>query len=242
MQILPAIDILGGKAVRLARGDYEKVTIYHENPVEQALIFEAQGAAWLHVVDLDGARTGKPVNHDLISEIIRSTALKVEVGGGIRTLDSIEKLAKLGVSRVVIGTRLITDPGFAQSAVGSFGDLICAGVDAREGYVSIKGWREDTTRKANELVADLSLWGIRHLVYTDISRDGMQTGIDTAAYEGIAETAGFAVIASGGISSLEDLRRLHDLGDSVIEGAIIGRAIYEGAFTVSEALNALILQ
>jgi len=236
MLILPAIDILESKVVRLARGDYGKVTIYHDDPVEQARSFEAEGATWIHMVDLDGARTGNPTNHGIIREIIRSTNLKVEVGGGVRSLETINRLATAGASRIVIGTKLITDPLFAQEAVARFDDLICAGVDARKGLVSIEGWNKDTTTTAVELVEVLRSWGVRHLVYTDISRDGMQTGIDADAYQSIAEAAGFAVIASGGISNLEDLRILMDLGDDIVEGAIVGRAIYEGVFSVAQAM------
>ena len=236
MQILPAIDILGGRVVRLARGDYEKVTVYHEDPIRQAQEFKAQGATWIHMVDLDGARTGEPINHRLIHQIIRSTGLMVEVGGGVRSIETIDTLAKAGASRIVIGTKLITDPDFAQQAVSLFGDLICAGVDARDGSVAIAGWREDTSVPAIVLIKELFSWGIRHLVYTDISKDGMQTGIDVEVYRKVAQAAGFPVIASGGISSLNDLRLLQDLGDEIVEGAIVGRAIYEGVFTVTEAL------
>ena len=237
MQILPAIDILGGKVVRLSRGDYEAVTVYNESPLEQALEFEKQGASWVHIVDLDGARVGEPINHGIIREIAGSTKLKVEVGGGVRCLKTIEELLCAGASRAVIGTKLITDPGFAHEAIAGFGDTICAGIDARDGFVAIEGWLGKTATPAIELVQELKSWGIRHLVYTDIVRDGMQTGIDTAAYEGVAREAGFPVIASGGISSLEDLHALRRLGDEIIEGVIIGRAIYEGNFTVSEALK-----
>jgi len=237
MEILPAIDILGGKVVRLAKGDYNAVTVYEDNPLDQAFAFKDQGASWVHIVDLDGARQGSPVNQGIIKEIITATGLKVETGGGIRSLDTMGTLADLGVSRMVIGTKLITDSDFAQMAVERFGDLICAGVDALDGMVAIEGWRQDSGISASELVKELGDWGICHLVYTDISRDGMQTGIDSAAYVRIARSAGFAVIASGGISTLDDLRNLGDLGEEMIEGAIIGRALYEGSFTVKQAVS-----
>jgi phosphoribosylformimino-5-aminoimidazole carboxamide ribotide isomerase len=237
--LLPAIDLLGGKAVRLARGDYKAVTVYNNDPVEQARRFQSEGAEWLHVVDLDGARTGAPSNSGLVKAIIAATGLKVEVGGGVRSLEAIETLAAAGASRVVIGTRLATDPDFAREAVARFGGLICAGVDARAGEVAIEGWREGSGVAVAELVAELKGWGIRHLVYTDIARDGMQTGIDAAAYGRLAEAAGFPVTASGGISTLDDLRALAALGDKLIEGAITGRALYEASFTLPEALAAL---
>jgi phosphoribosylformimino-5-aminoimidazole carboxamide ribotide isomerase len=239
MILLPAIDILGGQAVRLAKGDYNAVTLYNVYPVGQACIFLEQGAEWIHVVDLDGARTGEPVNAPYIEQIIKETGLKVEVGGGIRTLESIERFAKAGASRIVIGTKLITDPNFAKSAVATYGDLICAGVDTHDGEVAIEGWREGSGVAATELVAELKSWGIHHLVYTDIARDGMQTGIDPHAYETIAKQAGFPVIASGGISTLDDLKVLQSLGDDVVEGAIAGRAIYENNFSVEEAIALL---
>jgi len=239
MYLLPAIDILGGKAVRLAKGDYNAVTVYNEDPIEQARLFAEQAAEWIHVVDLDGARSGVPVNSALITKIIASSGLKVEVGGGVRSLAAIERLLKAGADRVVIGTKLITDPDFAREASSRYGDAICAGVDARNGEVAIQGWREGAGVFASELVAELASWGIRHLVYTDISRDGMQTGIDAHAYEEIARIAGFPVITSGGVSTLDDLRNLAALPKGLIEGVIAGRAIYEGAFTVSEAVSLL---
>jgi phosphoribosylformimino-5-aminoimidazole carboxamide ribotide isomerase len=239
MYLLPAIDLLGGKAVRLARGDYNAVTVYNDDPVDQARRFRDEGAEWLHVVDLDGARSGTPSNSPIIEAVIAATGLRVEVGGGVRTLESIERLVAAGASRVVIGTRLATDPAFARKAVGRFGDIVCAGVDARAGEVAIEGWRQGGGVAAAELVEQLAGWGIRHLVYTDIARDGMQTGIDAAAYGQLARVAGFPVTASGGISTLDDLRALAALGDDLVEGAIAGRALYERTFTVTEAIALL---
>jgi phosphoribosylformimino-5-aminoimidazole carboxamide ribotide isomerase len=239
MYLLPAIDLLGGEAVRLARGDYNAVTVYNDDPVEQARRFAAEGARWLHVVDLDGARTGMPSNHAIIEAIITATDLRVEAGGGVRSLEALERLASAGASRVVIGTKLVTDPDFAREAVARFGDLVCAGVDARSGEVAIEGWREGSGLAAVELVAKLRSWGICHLVYTDIARDGMQAGIDAAAYQLVARAAGFAVTASGGISTLDDLRALAALGDDLVEGVITGRALYEGNFTIAEAIAVL---
>jgi phosphoribosylformimino-5-aminoimidazole carboxamide ribotide isomerase len=157
----------------------------------------------------------------------------------VRTLESIERLVAAGASRVVIGTRLVTDPAFARKAVERFGDIVCAGVDARAGEVAIEGWRQGSGVAAAELVEQLAGWGIRHLVYTDIARDGMQTGIDAAAYGQLARAAGFPVTASGGISTLDNLRALAALGDDLVEGAIAGRALYERAFTVTEAIALL---
>lgn len=238
MIVFPAIDILSGRAVRLAQGDYERVTVYNEDPVAQARSFAEQGAQWLHVVDLDGARDGVPGNIDVIERIVAEVGLPVQTGGGIRSLETLERLDAAGTSRMVLGTKLATDPSFVTEAVARFGDRIVAGIDARDGMVAVQGWREGTSTPAQELVAELRELGISHLVYTDISRDGMQTGVNVEAYEHIAETAGFAVIASGGISTLDDLSALAALGPDVVEGAITGRAIYEGSFSLKHALRA----
>ena len=238
MIVLPAIDVLGGRAVRLARGDYRQVTVYNDDPVAQARVFAAEGAEWIHVVDLDGARDGFPGNAAIIERIVREAGLNVEVGGGIRTLATLERLDRAGAARMVLGTTLVTDPVFVRSAVELFGDKLVAGIDARDGMVAIEGWRAGTTTAAAELVAELRSLGIRRLVYTDISRDGMQTGVNIEAYRAIAAHAGFPVVASGGVSSLADVRALAALGDEVVDGVIIGRAIYEGAVTVAGALAA----
>jgi phosphoribosylformimino-5-aminoimidazole carboxamide ribotide isomerase len=236
--IYPAIDLLGGRAVRLSQGDYTRVTVYNEDPVAQARSFAEQGAEWLHVVDLDGARDGVPGNLAVVERIVAEVGLPVQTGGGIRTHQTMQRLLDAGVSRMVLGTKLATDREFVVEAVARFGPAVTAGIDARDGMVAIEGWREGTATPASELVRELTGLGIRHLVYTDISRDGMQTGVNVDAYEAIAEDAGFPVIASGGISSLEDLAALAALGPDVIEGAITGRALYEGAFRLKHAIRA----
>ena len=238
MIVFPAIDILGGKAVRLAQGDYDRVTVYNDNPFVQAKLFAEQGAEWVHVVDLDGARTGVPENIRIIERIANDSGLKVEVGGGIRSLATLKRLAFAGVLRCVLGTKLVTDREFVDEAVAKYGDRVVAGIDARDGMVAVEGWREGTATPADELVGELAALGVRHLVYTDISRDGMQTGINAPAYSHVASVAGFPVVASGGVSTLDDIRALLALGPEVIEGVIAGRAIYEGAFTLPEALAA----
>jgi phosphoribosylformimino-5-aminoimidazole carboxamide ribotide isomerase len=236
MIVFPAIDILGGRAVRLAQGDYERVTVYNEDPLAQALAFAEQGAEWVHVVDLDGARDGVPANIAVIERIAHESGLRVEVGGGIRTLDTLTRLVGAGAERCVLGTKLVTDPEFVREAVAAFGERVVAGVDARDGLVAIAGWREGTATPASELVGELTGLGVRHLVYTDISRDGMQSGINAEAYARISATAGFPVVASGGVSTLDDIRALVALGPDVIEGVITGRAVYEGAFSVPDAI------
>lgn len=238
MIVFPAIDILGARAVRLAQGDYDRVTVYNEDPVEQARLFAEQGAEWIHVVDLDGARDGVPGNIEVVERIVGEIGLPVQTGGGIRTIEIMQRLSDAGVSRMVLGTKLATDHGFVREAVARFGEAVVAGVDARDGMVAVEGWREGTSTSAEELVSELRDLGIRHLVYTDISRDGMQTGINVEAYEQISETAGFAVVASGGISTLDDLHALAALGPDVVEGAITGRALYEGAFSLKHAIRA----
>lgn len=238
MIVFPAIDILGGKAVRLAQGDYNRVTVYNEDPVAQAASFAEQGAEWIHVVDLDGARVGVPGNIAIVERIASQVGIPVQTGGGIRTLETMERLAGAGASRMVLGTKLATDHDFVREAVARFGDAVTAGIDARDGQVAVEGWREGTSTPAAELVAELRDLGIRHLVYTDISRDGMQTGVNVEAYEQIAETAGFPVIASGGVSTLDDFAALAALGPDVVEGAITGRALYEGSFKLKHAIRA----
>lgn len=240
MHIFPAIDILGGRAVRLAQGDYDRVTVYNERPLAQALQFVEQGATYLHVVDLDGARTGKPTNTAYIAEIASHCGVPVEVGGGVRSLEAARELLDAGVARVVLGTKLATDHDFVRAAVAEFGAArLVAGVDARDGMVAVDGWEGTTSIGSAELIGQLAELGLRHLVYTDISRDGMQTGIDSRAYARVAAAAGFPVIVSGGVSTLDDIRAAAALGPEAVEGIICGRALYEGAFTLPEAIDAL---
>lgn len=237
MYLLPAIDILGGKAVRLAKGDYNQVTVYNDDPAAQAQAFEEAGATWLHVVDLDGARSGIPENIEIIERILAKTLLKVEVGGGIRSLDTVDRLADAGVSRVVLGTSLVANPAFAEQAVEKYGKLLAAGIDAKGGEVAVAGWREGSGVAAEELARTMADLGFKHLIYTDIARDGMQTGIEAQAYVRMAAAFGNPVIASGGVAGIADIERLSEVATS-IEGVIAGRAIYEGALSVEEGVRA----
>jgi len=241
MHLFPAIDLLGGRAVRLLRGDYEQVTVYHEQPAQLARSFQDAGASWLHVVDLDGARAGAPVNTDTILEIARNCpGLRIEVGGGLRAPDDIAALLEGGVTRAILGSRLATDFDFVSAAVERFGpEALVAGVDARAGRVATQGWTEQAALAAADLVARLADLGLRHLVYTDIARDGARTGIDAALYTRVSEQAGFPVIVSGGVATLDDLRAARSLGSACVEGVIVGRALYERAFTLPEALAVL---
>lgn len=238
MYLLPAIDILGGRAVRLAKGDYDAVTVYNDDPVAQARAFEEAGATWLHVVDLDGAKSGNPDNITVVERIVNATSLKVEVGGGVRTLAVVERLLKTGATRVILGTVLVRDATFAREVVAQFGgDALVAGIDAKDGEVAVSGWCEDAGVAATELARSMAQAGYRHLVYTDISRDGMQTGLEVQAYDRMAQAFGHPVIASGGVAGVCDIQRLLPVA-ACIEGVIAGRAIYEGALTVEEGVAA----
>ena len=231
MYLLPAVDILDGRAVRLSKGDYHAVTVYNNDPVAQAQAFEQLGATWLHVVDLNGAKSGMPENAAIIERILKSTQLNVEVGGGLRSLEACERLYQAGVTRMVLGTALVRDPDFAQAAIERYGSMLTAGIDAKGGEVAVAGWIEGSGVLAVDLAARMADLGYQHLVYTDIARDGMQTGIEPAAYERMARAFRNPVIASGGVASLADIEALAPVA-GCIEGIITGRAIYEGSLDV----------
>jgi phosphoribosylformimino-5-aminoimidazole carboxamide ribotide isomerase len=233
MIVLPAIDILDGRAVRLLQGRLDAVTVYNDDPVDQARKWVDQGAEWLHVVDLDGAVTGEPKNVAIVHAIVEAVDIPVEVGGGIRSMEAVRTLYEAGVTRIVLGTSLVTQPELVAEACREF-DGIVAGIDARDGKVAVEGWREGTEYGVLELVHELELLGVRRLAYTDISRDGMQTGVNYGAYRALASQVGIPIIASGGVSTLDDIRDLASLGPQV-EGVIVGRALYEGSFTIAQA-------
>lgn len=238
----PAIDLIDGKVVRLERGDRGRMKVYSDDPVAIACEFSQAGARWIHVVDLsaafgedDGACAA---NMRTIRSICSIEGLSIDVGGGVRSLARIDQLAAAGAKRIALGTVLVTEPGFAEVAARGFGELLVADVAARDGQVKVNGWRDGVGRSCDEVVSELASLGFKHLVFTDIARDGMQTGIDVDAYRSVARVAGFPVVASGGISTLEDIRALAAAGPEVIEGAITGRALYEGSFTLDQALDA----
>ena len=241
MILYPAIDLLGGKVVRLRRGKRSDVDIYSDDPVAVARDFAACGATWIHVVDLSAAfeedDEALAANAHAIAGIAALPGIKVDTGGGVRSLERIDALATLGVSRIALGTALVRDPDFARAAAAEFGNLLSADVAANDGRVAVNGWREEASMAADELVGELARMGFRHLVFTDIARDGMRAGVNAQAYRDIARVAGFPVVASGGVATLDDLRALAALGDDVIEGVITGRALYEGAFTLEDALS-----
>ena len=236
MILVPAIDILDGKAVRLKKGDYNQVTVYNDDAVAQARAFADAGAERVHIVDLDGARDGAPTNMELIKRMIAQLDCEVEVGGGIRSMGVIERYVQAGVRRVVLGSALVKDRAFAEEAAAKYGSVIVAGVDAKDGIVATEGWLDTADGvPAEQLIADLEAMGITSLVYTDIARDGMQTGIDVQAYVDMANAFGNPVIASGGVASLADIERLAPVAES-IEGVITGRAVYEGTLDVAEGV------
>lgn len=241
MIIYPAIDLKDGKVVRLLQGRMEDATIYSDDPAEMAAEFMAQGSRYLHIVDLNGAFEGKPVNDDAIRDIVRRVPLNIQVGGGIRTLSRIEELLDLGVSRVILGTVAVRDPELVEEAVRRYGDQIIVGIDARNGMVAVQGWAESTDLKAEELGKAMKEVGVSRVVFTDISRDGMLAGPNISSSIQMAEATGLKVIVSGGISTLDDLKRLKIETDRgvAIDGAIIGKAIYSGAFTLEEALRVI---
>ncbi len=234
MIILPAIDIKDGCCVRLYQGDYAQVTTYDTDPVQAALRWQDAGASWLHIVDLDGAAQGLPANADLIRRICETTTLQIEVGGGMRSLAHIEQMLRLGVDRVILGTIAITDRALLQDALARWGEQIIVGLDARDGWIAISGWRETSKVKAVTLAAELCETGVQRFIYTDISRDGALTGPNLPALKEMQHAISCALIASGGVSSLADLQALASLG---VEGAIVGKAIYTGDVDLAVAIR-----
>ena len=231
MQVLPAIDLLGGRVVRLKQGRFDEVTVYDDDPVARARSFADAGAAVLHVVDLDGAAAGEPVNIGVVEAIVAAVDVPVQVGGGVRTRQTVERLFDAGVARVVLGTALVTDRAFVERACAEH-DGIVAGIDARGGKVAVNGWREGTEQDALELALELEALGVTRVVYTDIALDGMRTGPNLHATAHLARRTSMAVIASGGVSSLDDIVALRRLG------GIDGRALYEGSLDLAEAIAA----
>ncbi len=237
--VYPAIDIRGGKCVRLIQGDYAQETVYNDSPSAVAKDWEAQGAAWIHLVDLDGAKAGQPVNEKTIAEIAASVHIPVQVGGGLRSMEAVEKLLQAGVQRVILGTAAIEDQVFVEEALAKHADRIAIGIDARNGYVATRGWLETSEVKAEELAKLLADKGAETFIFTDISRDGMMQGPNVEAIVQLAQVSGRSVIASGGVSRLEDLERLSGYASEGVSGAIVGKALYTGAIQLNTALAAL---
>ncbi|MCG0277996.1 MAG: 1-(5-phosphoribosyl)-5-[(5-phosphoribosylamino)methylideneamino]imidazole-4-carboxamide isomerase [Thermanaeromonas sp.] len=238
MIVFPAIDLRGGRCVRLYQGRPTAETVYSEDPVEVAKMWVREGASWLHIVDLDGAFEGRRKNLSLIREIIIAAGIPVQVGGGVRSLDDIEALLTAGAARVILGTVAVTDPTLVAEACAKYGEAIVVGVDCRDGWVATKGWTETSNRRGVEMARELARLGVKRLIYTDISRDGTLKGPNLEAIREVALACGLPVIASGGVASLEDIVALRELKPYGIEGVIIGQALYQGKFSLAEAIKA----
>ena len=234
MNIFPAIDLIGGKAVRIVKGDYAKVTVYSDDPVSVAKGFERAGAKYLHVVDLEGARDGSVANLETIKKIINETSLFVEVGGGIRSMDTVKTYIDAGADRVIIGTAAVTDPEFLKEAVKKYGNRIAVGVDVKDGTVAIKGWVEKSELGCFEFCERLSSLGVDTVICTDISKDGLLSGTNLELYFELSQRFNMNITASGGVSSLDDVRKLAEMK---LYGAILGKAIYTGAIDLSLAVS-----
>lgn len=235
--IYPAIDIRGGKCVRLLQGDYAQETVYHDQPEEAAAAWAEAGAEWIHLVDLDGAKEGRPVNAELIGRIAKRVSIPVQVGGGLRTEADVEQLLELGVSRVILGTAAIEDRGFVEHVLARYSKQVAIGIDARNGYVATRGWLETSEVQAEVLACELADKGAETFIFTDISRDGMMKGPNVEAIHQLALATGKQVIASGGVSTLQDLEQLATYAKDGIAGAIVGKALYTGAIDLREAVK-----
>jgi len=239
MEVIPAIDLLGGQCVRLFQGDYAQAQVYAINPVEIAKSFVEQGATRLHLVDLDGAKSGQPVNYNLIAEIVQNIPIPVQVGGGLRTKTQVQELLGLGVSRAILGTVAIKQPELVAELAATYGEQIWVGIDAKNGLVATQGWRETTETPAIQLAQQMQQNRIGGIIYTDIARDGTLQGPNLEALKQLADHVQVPIIASGGVSSLTDLLDILALSGRGIVGAIVGKAIYTGAIDLAEALKAV---
>lgn len=235
MQLYPAIDMKNGQCVRLRQGAFKDITIYSDAPEKVAAHWQERGAAFLHLVDLDGALAGYSVNEEVIRRIADTVSIPIEIGGGIRSKEAVERMLDLGVRRVIIGTKAAEHPEFLRDMVRTFGEeAIVAGVDAKDGMVAVEGWEKVSSLTASDLCLTMKEYGVRHIVYTDISRDGMLSGPNVEATRKLTEETGLDIIASGGVSCMEDLKCLHEAG---IRGAIIGKALYENRIDLAEAVR-----
>ncbi|MGO4888851.1 1-(5-phosphoribosyl)-5-[(5-phosphoribosylamino)methylideneamino]imidazole-4-carboxamide isomerase [Anaerobacillus sp. MEB173] len=233
--IYPAIDMRGGKCVRLIQGDYNQETVYGDSPFDMAKLFADSGAEWIHMVDLDGAKDKQRVNHEHVVRVAKELNAKVQIGGGIRTAEDVRYYLENGVDRVILGSAAVSAPEFVKEMLATYGEKIAIGLDARDGYVATEGWLETSKVKATDLAQELVKAGAQVFIFTDISRDGMLTGPNVEAIAHLAEVTGKEVIASGGVSNLADLEQLK--GKQGIAGAIVGKALYTEKFTLEEALK-----
>lgn len=234
MNIFPAIDLYQGKAVRLLKGDYSQMTVYSDSPLSVAKDFEAQGAKYIHLVDLEGAKNGTTPNLNIVTEIAQNTSLFSEIGGGIRDIKTIDTYLSAGVDRVILGTVAVTDRAFLERAIKEYREKIAVGVDIKDGFVAIKGWTETSALTLHEFCHTLEELGVRTLICTDISRDGAMQGTNRELYKEMSKIYQMQIVASGGVSNLDDIRALAKLS---LYGAIIGKAYYTGAIKLSEAIE-----
>ncbi len=239
MEVIPAIDLLGGRCVRLFQGDYSQSEVVAQDPLTQAQVWVDQGATRLHLVDLDGAKTGDPINFEVIQTIAQQVSIPVQVGGGIRSLEAVERLLSVGVERVILGTVAVEDPDLVDQLCHRFPHQIIVGIDAKQGQVAIKGWIQSTSLAALDLVRRVCQQGVSAIIYTDIHRDGTLQGPNLEQLRQVASLATVPVIASGGISSITDLLSLLQLTPYGVTGAIVGKALYAGAIALPEAIRAV---
>jgi phosphoribosylformimino-5-aminoimidazole carboxamide ribotide isomerase len=235
--IYPAIDMRGGKCVRLLQGDYNKETVYGDSPFDMAKLFAEQGVEWIHMVDLDGAKEGKRINDRFVLEVAKNLNVKVQIGGGIRTEEDVAYYLENGVDRVILGSAAISNPQFVKDMLAKYGSQIAIGIDAKDGFVATEGWLNTSTVKATELGKELAEAGATTFIFTDIATDGMLSGPNIQAVAEMARVTGKNVIASGGVSSLADLKALQKFAEDGVAGAIVGKALYTKQFTVAEALK-----
>ena len=234
MRIFPAIDLVRGQAVRLFKGDYENMTVYNPDPVQVARDFQRCGAKYLHLVDLEGAKNGGTPNLETIRRIISETDLFTEVGGGIRSMETVRTYLEAGVNRVILGTAAVTNPDFLAAAVAEYDDRIAVGIDIKDGFVAIKGWTEKSAYTCDAFFEKMQKLGVKTIICTDISRDGAMQGTNRELYRRLSETYKMDIIASGGVSSMEDIEALQSMG---LYGAIIGKAYYTGAIDLQKAIE-----
>jgi len=234
MLIFPAIDLFGGKAVRLYKGDYTQMTVYSEDPVSVAHDFEKKGAAYIHMVDLEGAKDGTTPNLEIVRRVAAETDLRVEIGGGIRSMETADKYISAGVYRVILGTAAVTDPDFLKAALEKYGEKIAVGADIKDGFVAIKGWLEKSEIACDDFFAYMQKLGVRTIICTDISKDGAMKGTNLALYRALSERFSIDIVASGGVSAMDDVRALREMN---LYGAIVGKAYYVGAIDLAEAIE-----
>ena len=239
MKILPAIDIKDRKCVRLVKGDFDNKTEYEMSPLDQAGKYKDHGFKNLHIVDLDGALTGETVNLDIIKEIINKFDLKIEVGGGVRTIDSIQQYTDTGVEKVILGSAAIKDKNFLKEACEKFPNKIALGLDAKDGYLSVSGWKENSNQLTLDYLKEVNDYGVTRLIYTDINRDGMKQSPNLKETAKVADISSCPVIVSGGVSSIDDIKKAKELNNNNVEGIIVGKAIYDGDIKLEELVKEL---